>query len=101
MQSLILPGGKLEAGESELQCLQRELQEELQTTALNPQRLGEFRGPAAGSSALLELVVYSGELAGEPVPSQEIAELVWFSPQDDRAQLSPSLRDLVLPAIWG
>lgn len=89
---LILPGGKLEEGETDLACLAREVSEELNVAIADAVHIETFGGFAAsdGSSVRqpLTLVLYSADVIGQPVPSAEIAELVWFGPDDDRAELT-------------
>jgi 8-oxo-dGTP diphosphatase len=97
---LILPGGKREHGESHLDCLARELREELGAVKLaDPQYLGGYTSLAAGENRSVQIELYAGSLAGTPIPRSEIAELVWFGPDDDAAQLAPSLRDLIFPDL--
>jgi 8-oxo-dGTP diphosphatase len=98
---LILPGGCREAGESALQCLAREVQEELGGVAVErPEFLGVYSDRAAGESAkTVRVELYRGELNGEPSPHAEIAELVWFGPADDRAALAPSIANRILPDL--
>jgi len=101
-QLLILPGGKREPGEDDETCLRRELAEEIAGVTYGPfTSLGVFEAPAAGEDdALVRIALYQAAIEGEPTPQAEIAELIWFDPHaDDRARLSPILRDKILPAI--
>src|SRR5437773_2427007 len=81
--SLILPGGCREPGESALDCLARELREELGNVAVRSvEYIGVYSDRAAGSETgppkTVRIELYQAELIGEPAPQSEIAELVWF-----------------------
>ncbi|WP_308195996.1 NUDIX hydrolase [Nocardioides bruguierae] len=98
----LLPGGKLEPGETPLEAARREVSEEvaLDVAAADLRLLGEFAAPAANEPGRSVVsTVYAADLPGEPVRSGEIAELRWSSlatPEDD---LAPLLRDHVVPAL--
>ena len=99
--ALILPGGCREPGESSLDCLARELREELGDVQVSqPEYIGVYSDRAAGSEAkTVDIELYRADLTGEPDARSEIAELVWFGPEDDRDRLAPSIRNKILPDL--
>src|SRR5271165_6122915 len=98
---LILPGGCRETGESSMDCLSREIREELGDVAMRSLAyVGVYSDRAAGSvSKIVWIELYRADLIGEPVASSEIGELVWFGAEDDRAQLAPSIANKILPDL--
>lgn len=98
---LILPGGCKEPGETSVECLLRELHEELgdvQVEAL--EYLGTYSDRAAGDeSKTVQIELYASNLKGDPHPQSEIRELVWFSPEGSWDPVAPSIRNQIFPDL--
>jgi 8-oxo-dGTP pyrophosphatase MutT (NUDIX family) len=74
-------GGTVEDGETDIDCLHREVKEEVGVGVKDGSLkfLEQFEAPAHGKSgARVNIRLFKGELAGEPVPSSEIVELQYF-----------------------
>ena len=99
----IQPGGKPEPGESALETLARELDEELCVTLVEGSavRLGGFQDEAVhevGWRIRTETWIVS--IAGAPAASGEIAELHWVDPAaPGDLNIAPLSRNHILPAV--
>jgi 8-oxo-dGTP pyrophosphatase MutT (NUDIX family) len=84
-----VPGGKREAGESDLQTLVREIAEELTVTLLpgTVEHAGTYEAPQP-DGALVRMSCYTGDYSGTLAPSSEIDELAWFG-YADRPRVPP------------
>lgn len=98
----MLPGGKLAVGESPVEALARELEEELGCRlAGEPCPFGSFSAPAANEpDHLVEAEIFVAALTGEVRACSEIDELTWQDPDSQAAfPLAPLARDHVLPLV--
>ncbi|MEU2034516.1 NUDIX hydrolase [Nocardia amamiensis] len=86
-----IPGGKREGGETDIQTLLREIEEEL-TVALLPETVAHVgtyeavHGPAA--AAVVRMSCYTADYRGTLAASSEIEEVAWFG-YADRALVPP------------
>ena len=99
----IAPGGKLEPGETMIQALQREIEEEIQIT-INPatlESLGSFRAEAAGKKdVIVEMEVFLiNDIEDEPRPSNEIEEIRWIDSQTKDITLGSIFEHDVMPIL--
>ncbi|MEE6263981.1 NUDIX hydrolase [Plantactinospora sonchi] len=87
-----LPGGKREPGESDVETLLREVEEELTVAivAETARPAGVFEASAHGHPAgvRVRMTCYTGDYRGTLAPSSEIAEVVWLG-YADRDRVSP------------
>lgn len=87
-----LPGGKREPGETDVQTLVREIDEELAVTiaADSAAHAGTFEAQAHGHSTgvVVRMTCYTAEYSGTLAASSEIEELAWLT-YADRARVAP------------
>jgi len=74
------PGGKLEPGESPIQCLERELREELGVETRVERLIGSY--PFASSALSIELVAYRVSIVSGRLALSDHEELRWVSPAE-------------------
>lgn len=76
--TFISPGGKPLPGEGYIDCLVREVREELGVDVRGQTFLGTFKGISAFEKVPVEMHVYLTEIQGSPRPCAEIEEILWF-----------------------
>ncbi|MBP8642415.1 MAG: NUDIX domain-containing protein [Bacteroidales bacterium] len=99
----LMPGGRVEKGENDLETLQREIEEELscKIDTKNISYVGEYQDIAANDFGyIVDIKLYHGEIIGDIVPSNEIAEYLWFNPlNDDWSILSDIVKNKIIPDL--
>jgi 8-oxo-dGTP pyrophosphatase MutT (NUDIX family) len=99
-RQLILPGGTIENGESAEEAAARECVEELGVGTEELRRWKAFEDEAGFErGARVRIDAFQAKLAGDPAPHGEIAEIVWLDPRRSLYDLTPIVRNEVLPAL--
>jgi 8-oxo-dGTP diphosphatase len=81
-----LPGGKREPGETDVQTLVREIDEELDVVIVpaSATHIGTFHAQAHGhaTGVTVRMTCYTAEYQGTLTPSSEVEELIWLTYAD-------------------
>ncbi|MBN2043197.1 MAG: NUDIX domain-containing protein [Candidatus Aenigmarchaeota archaeon] len=99
---LITPGGKPEKGENNIECIEREIMEELGTKIEmeSIELFGTFEDVTAESgNETVRIEMYLGRIKGNPKPSREIEKIFWIDSKTNPSKLSPIVRNRILPAL--
>ena len=92
-----LPGGKPEAGEAPLDCLRREVLEELGVEIDAAEPFTEVHASAALEGVEMWMSVFLTRLGGDPEPAAEISAVRWWP--ETSVRLAPAVRDHVIPRL--
>jgi 8-oxo-dGTP diphosphatase len=93
-----LPGGKPDAGESELEALRREVLEELGAEVVDPGRFTDIYAEATLERVPMHLAIYRvAGLSGPPSPAAEIAHMAWW-PQAG-VELAGPIEHIAIPRL--
>lgn len=99
-RQLILPGGCIEEGESPESSLRREILEELGVAIASMRYWKSFEDVAAFErGATVHIDAYRGSLTGPPKARAEIAEYFWVDSHFASDELSPIVRNKILPDL--
>ena len=83
-------GGKIEDGETDIECLHREALEEVgcEIVPESVKFLKEFEAPAHNKENVrVNIRLFVGELVGRPTPSSEVVELAYFGTDIDKKHI--------------
>jgi len=93
-------GGKPKKNESEIECLKREVKEEIgcDLNESSIKFLTTFQDVAHGKGgALVNIRMYEGSLIGIPRPSSEVVGIGWFDTKSDKKHLSTIAQRTIFP----
>ena len=96
----MLPGGKPEKDETELETLTRELQEELHLKIISSKLLGIHETTSMFEKEPLTMTVYLTKVDGIPAPNTEIASYKWIDiDSDNKEALGSGITEFTLPLL--
>ncbi|VTS08306.1 NUDIX hydrolase [Tuwongella immobilis] len=98
----MLPGGKYAAGETPLDCVRREVHEEIgiDLPAESLTLWGTFSADATNEpNWRIEATLFSATTTDTPTPCGEIAEIRWHPIAENDPTLAPLIREVVLPGL--
>ncbi|MBI5071469.1 NUDIX domain-containing protein [Candidatus Falkowbacteria bacterium] len=98
----LMPGGQLEE-KSEIECLKREIKEELNCNIdeKSLEYVGEYIDVSAATPERDVMIrLYRGNLIGNPKPSSEIGAFYWIGKNDvDNQKISPIIKNKIIPDL--
>ena len=90
----------MKEGESDMECLKREVWEEIDCDIKDSsiKFLAQFRDVAHGKEdILINIIMYEGQLIGNPKPSSEVVEIGYFDTMSDKKHLSTIAQRTIFP----
>ncbi len=99
----IMPGGQLEKNEDEVECLTREILEEMSVKIdqQNLKYIDEYTDVAAGDPTKdVSIKLYVGQVLGDPKPSSEIKKFHWIGKNDiSNDRVSAIIKNKIIPDL--
>jgi len=98
----VAPGGRIEPGESPEAALKRELYEELAVKVASMRSYADYKTIDETTGGELLVHCYLVDFDGEPTPSGEVREAIWFSRQnflDGSPRISMGVYKQLIPRL--
>ena len=97
-------GGKIDPGETDIQCLEREVKEEIGCAVKNPKHFATFEGPTHDFKQTLRMVCYFCDIEGEIKlnPNDNVDGYRWISKEDYKQigdELAHMLKASIIPEL--
>lgn len=97
-------GGRVESNETPIECLQREIKEELDCDIeIDSQTKPFLQTPLTPAlddpDKTVQIIWYKVKLIGSPKASSEIAEIRWIDTSNPNVTLSPQINAYLLPFL--
>jgi len=97
----IIPGGRPEGSETQMETLERELQEELGVKVTKASFFGTYEERSEFEDVPLVMTVFDVEIEGHPTPQSEIIDLLWIDRQykEHGISIGSTLANHVVPKL--
>jgi 8-oxo-dGTP diphosphatase len=98
-------GGTLEKAEDELECLRRELEEEIKVKVVGEPKFylkSPIEEAVHNPGKTVQITVYLTEIEGEPTPSMEVEKIHWLTKAEFEAgvfKLGSVLQEYAVPKL--
>ena len=99
--TFIIPGDRIEKGETEVECLSRELMEEFGVNLISQEHFGTYEHDAALDPGMkIKMEVYLVDVEGEPKASGEITEARYVNSKTKQGlKLGSIVEEFVIPDL--
>lgn len=100
-EECIIPGGKREKNETDIETLKRELKEELCVSVIDYEFIGGYDDKACFSDKDIHVQVYLVKIEGEIKCANEIKEAIWIDRnyKDKNIKIGSILEKYVIPEL--